>query len=212
MNKEECVLFFEKLNSMKDKQYIENFLIYNTALVIAGIKPASTVTIIKTNNDLYSMWIKYGRKFIRNIYLDFIELRESKEAIIILVFCKELLQSHINTKENKKFLMDLGYSKERDIDDLLNELKIRYSLSHYPHELGVFLGIPLNDVKDFIECKEKRCLLCGYWKVYNDFHYAKEVFDKFDMVKEITMRNLIKGNNSEELVATIRNSINRGYN
>lgn len=207
MNKNNCVLFYEKLNTMEDKEYIENFLVYNTATVIAGIKPASTVTLSKIYGDLYTKWIKYGKDFIKKICLNYIDLRENEKAVIILIFSKDLLISHVNKEKNKNFLINLGYSEEMDIDRTLTDLKKRYDLYHCPHELGIFLGIPLSDVKDFMEYGEKRCLLCGYWKVYNDYYDAKMTFNRYDEIRERTVNNLIKGNNSEALVVCIRKNI-----
>ena len=38
----------------------------------------------------------------------------------------------------------------------------------FPHEIGVFLGYPLDDVKGFIKNEGKKYLMIGYWKVYSD--------------------------------------------
>lgn len=48
--------FYEKLNSLPEKEYIENFLVYNTATVIAEAKPASILNFSEDNKSLYSGW------------------------------------------------------------------------------------------------------------------------------------------------------------
>ena len=55
--------------------------------------------------------------------------------------------------------MQLGYSDNSDINNYLYMLKNRYKEFNCPHELGIFLGFPLNDVMDFMNCKNKKC----YW-------------------------------------------------
>lgn len=58
-----------------------------------------------------------------------------------------------------------------------------------------------------MECKEKKCLLCGYWKVYNNTIEAKKIFDKYDEIKEYTIKNILKGNNSSHsLIVSIKDS------
>lgn len=72
---------------------------------------------------------------------------------------------------------------KEDINNYVNTLKDRYEKYNCPHELGVFLGYPLDDVRDFMEYNNKKCLGCGYWRVYNDITRAKEIFSKYDKVK-----------------------------
>jgi hypothetical protein len=65
--------FYNKLNSMSDKDYIENFLLFNISQVVAGVKPASTVTFKKSGDNTYLKWVNYGREFAKHIDLEFIE-------------------------------------------------------------------------------------------------------------------------------------------
>jgi hypothetical protein len=199
--------FYNKLNSMEDDEYIENYLLYNTSLVIAGAKPAVTITIKKNNHKLYNSWTKFGKSFIDIINLEYTELRENMEYIILMIYDRRALNKNLNIKENKEFLINLGYKENFIIDDCIENLKNRYDKYHCPHELGLFLGIPFEDVKDFMECTEKKCLLCGYWKVYNNTMEAKKIFDKYDEIKEYTIKNILKGNNSSHsLIVSIKDS------
>lgn len=198
--------FYNKLDSMKNKEYIENFLVYNTSLVIAGVKPAVTITIKKNNKKIYDNWKQFGKDFIENIKLKSIELRESDNSIILMIYDEEIIKKEVLNKDNMKFLINLGYSYEAEIEDYINTLKSRYEKYHCPHELGLFLGIPFEDVKDFMECTTKKCLLCGYWKVYNNSRQAKIIFNQYNKVKEYTMRSMLKGNLSQDLVFNIKKS------
>ena len=36
----------------------------------------------------------------------------------------------------------------------------------FPHELGLLLGYPAEDVRGFMGIGYKKCLYTGYWKVY----------------------------------------------
>ena len=198
--------FYNKLDSLHDKEYIETFLVYNLSLVIAGIKPAITVTIKKNNQKLYNSWNDFGSCFLDNIDLKCIELRESNDSIIAMIYDEYMLEKELSQKSHMEFLFNLGYPSNACVCDYLNILKNRYEKYHCPHELGLFLGIPFEDVKDFMECTTKKCLFCGYWKVYNNGNKAKEIFNKYDKVKEYTIKNMLKGNSSRDLALSIKNS------
>ena len=65
-------------------------------------------------------------------------------------------------KRIKNFITARIFVNEGDINDHLLKLKERYKQFNCPHELVCIFRF-LNDVKDFMNCKEKKCLTCGYW-------------------------------------------------
>ncbi|NRT75920.1 DUF3793 family protein [Clostridium beijerinckii] len=198
--------FYKRLDLMEDKEYIENFLVYNSSLVIAGVKPAVTINLKKSNEKMYFGWNDFGKKFIKNINLKFIELRENNDCMIIMIYDENILEKELNKKSHIDFLANIGYPSQIKIDRYIDTLKFRYNKYHCPHELGLFLGIPFEDVKDFMECTTKKCLLCGYWKVYNDSKKAKMIFNTYDTVKEYTINNMLEGSLSRDLALSIKNS------
>ena len=203
--------FYKKLNSMEKKEYMENFLVYNTSWVIAGIKPAVTIAFKKKDEKIYDNWNKYGKKFIKDINLKYVELRENDDSIILMIYDEKVLERELNKEEQIDFLINLGYSEEVEINEYVKTLKERYEKYHCPHELGLFLGIPFEDVKDFMECTTKKCLLCGYWKVYNNSEEAKIIFNQYDKVKDYTIKNMLEGNSSRIIVSSIKDSFYNDY-
>jgi hypothetical protein len=195
--------FYDKLNSLSDKEYMEMFLLYSISPVISHLKPASTITIKKKNDMLYNRWIKYGKNFIAEINLKFTELRENNDVVVLMIYDSKSIEECVSQYENNKFLTGLGY-KNGSVEDYIDKLKVRYAKYHCPHELGLFLGIPIKDVKDFIDCSDKKCLICGYWKVYNDFELAQEMFEKYDKIKEHTMDSVLCGNTAMNITRSIR--------
>ncbi|MDR1774187.1 MAG: DUF3793 family protein [Clostridioides sp.] len=195
--------FYDKLNSLDDKEFMEMFLLYAISPVISKLKPASTITIKKNNALLYNRWQKYGKDFLKEIELEVVTLRENKSAVIVMIYDFNSIENSIKIQENKDFLEKLGYDI-LSVENCIEKLKTRYSKYNCPHELGVFLGIPIKDVKDFIDCSDKKCLMCGYWKVYNDFEIAKEMFDKYDSIKKHTMDKVLLGNKSIEIIYSIK--------
>lgn len=196
--------FYKKLNLLEEKDYIENFLVYSLSLVITGSKPSSTITFKRCGENLYNKWITYGIDFIRKINLDFIELRNCDDALIVLIFNKSSLENYIFEENHMKLLSEFGYSENDDILDSLKILKMRYDLYKCPHELGLFLGIPIKDVRDFMDCSSKKCLMCGYWKVYNDHKKALIIFNHYDKIKEYTVHQMLNGKTSLSLAFNLK--------
>ena len=54
----------------------------------------------------------------------------------------------------------------------------------FPHELGLLLGYPPEDVEGFIRHRGKNCLCTGYWKVYENREQKQQLFQRFEYAKE----------------------------
>lgn len=197
---------YETLKEMNDKDYIEKLLVYNMSIVIEGSKPSATVTLKKGSDDTYDKWVTYGKEFIHNIGLNYIVLRENSDSAILLIYNEDTLKPHIFDEKSYGFLTGIGYSLEKDLQSYLSKLKERYSFYHCPHELGVFLGYPIDDVEDFIKCTSKQCLMCGYWKVYNDLDHAVKVFEKYDIIRSKTAESILHGLKTHDLVCKLNSN------
>lgn len=202
--KEELKEFYSKLYLLEGQEYMKKFLLYTVAPVVSGHKPSCTITFSKDGKNLYEHWKYYCKEFSEQTGLKYINLIENQTTIVTLIYNENSLESCLNKNNIKEFLFNLGYFKANDINDILNTLKERYNICNCPHELGIFLGIPLNDVKDFMNCTEKKCLMCGYWKVYNDFAKSKRIFNKYDEIKRYAMKGILKDVDVITMVSGLR--------
>ena len=117
--------------------------------------------------------IKYNGKGVF-----FINLLKRDNSSLIYVYRPLKLTKNLSSIAAHNFLKSYGY-KLNDLESDLNYLKYRFeSLQKTPHEIGVFLGYPIWDVKGFIDNKGKDFKYCGTWKVYNNTDYAKIYFKK----------------------------------
>lgn len=186
-----CLDLYQKINSYENQKYFESFILYSVATVLAGVKPSCTINFKRNSKDDYANWNKYGETILASIKLEYIKLRDDGKSMIILVYKKSLIRKQLINHKINAFLVKLGYSNELDVDGYLNTLKKRYEKYNCPHELGIFLGIPIEDVIDFMECNEDKCIACGYWKVYNNYSSAMRTFKIYDKVKDITAKQII---------------------
>ena len=92
------------------------------------------------------------------------------------------------------FLKGSGYETEGGGDQLLRQLSRRLCLEEeFPHEIGVFLGYPLEDVEGFIRHRGRNFSLCGYWKVYGDPEEAQIKFERYRCCTVHCMEQLRSG-------------------
>ena len=93
------------------------------------------------------------------------------------------------------FLAREGYRLPEDAADcnaLLDQLSLRLccaaEAADFPHEIGVFLGYPLEDVVGFIRHRGKCFTCCGRWKTYGDPAAARQHFDQLAKCTAVYLR------------------------
>lgn len=164
---------------------IDKLLIKYASPTLAGVKTGSLFKIYKNNNlDLYKEIENYNILLNSlDVYLNIIYTCD-KYDLIYLYRLKMLLDDFRN-QNIIDFLKYYGY-EGTTIKDYIFHLKNRFELFHKtPHEIGVFLGYPLNDVKDFIKYKGNNFKICGCWKVYNDVELCSEKFKLFKKYTQV---------------------------
>lgn len=191
MKGKEILEIFNIIKNLEDKEYMFSILAYNIAPSILKNKPSTIVNLSKDNRNLYMLWDKYGEEFERYFSLDTYSLKDTNDFKLKLFYRKESLENHLYKKENINFLQKIGYNKSKNIEGYLDMLKIRYE-TECPHELGVFLGIPLEDIEGFIDNSTDNYLLNGYWKVYENVEEAKKTFEEYDKARLNILNSVYK--------------------
>ena len=93
------------------------------------------------------------------------------------------------------FLKRYGY-EDMDVLSAIRRLSARLQATgEFPHEIGVFLGYPLEDVTGFIDNRGKGFLRSGTWKVYSNIAEAEKTFYKYKKCTDI-YTNLWEGGKS----------------
>lgn len=162
---------------------IEKMLVEKCSPTLAGIKTANLFSI-KIDDCFFENLQKVRDKLQeKNVYIKIMKMQ--KNTALVYVYRKKSLIEDINHKKVEAILEKIGYNLA-DIDTILDKLATRIGKnSEFPHEIGLFLGYPLEDVEGFICNKGKKCSMCGYWKVYSDVEQAKRKFSQFDKCQKV---------------------------
>ena len=186
---------FGMLKSM-DRRKIELQIALQCAPTIARLKTSNLLIISREQEDNVRYVLRQHRLLGYRLVYD-------RNRVVFLVFNKDMLMNYLSHYEVSRFLLEYGYDAN-DFGKSLRQFKERYDAyvhnrKNFPHEMGVFLGYPLCDVKGFIENGGDGFILSGYWKVYQNLEQARKLFNQFDKVKDDMVRKLyFKGERCHE--------------
>ena len=76
----------------------------------------------------------------------------------------------------------------------------------FPHELGLFLGYPIEDMEGFIKNKGENYLYAGYWKVYQDAEDKKLLFVAYESAKEGLLLLVAHGYSMHSIIVYIQDN------
>lgn len=181
---------------------LEKIIGFHCAPVLRGIKVANLVAIPRELNDEFAQAVQLYNKEFNYKGLYFFELCHCPQKRLLLVFRKEMLQNYLLKSENVEFLAHYGYDVKESLIDWLYRLKMRLeACKDFPHEIGMFLGYPLADIKGFITYCGSGYLLCGEWKVYSNRISAMQSFYCYKLCRKFCQTELEAGKGLADLVA-----------
>lgn len=180
---------FELVQGMNLKS-IETQIALQCAPLISGLKVSNLLIISAEDEALV-------RVILRRSGISFFRLLRTGEKVTFLLFRKNPLEAYLKQQEVEAMLAEAGYA-ELSLGNILSTFQKRYA--HYmsaggrfPHEMGLLLGYPAEDVKGFVENEGKNFLYSGYWKVYADVEEKRRLFQKFENAKETVIQLLSYG-------------------
>lgn len=156
---------------MSDAEYA---LGVHCGITFAGIKPASLFGLRREAVPA----IEHCRSCFCRKGFAFEVMREDGERTLFYVYHRQKLDAVLFGAENRRFLEEEGYRYET-AEQAVSQLKRRMYLEEFPHEIGIFLGYPLEDVKGFIAHPRRGVQLTGYWKVYENAEEKAKLFARF---------------------------------
>ena len=158
----------------------EKLLVLHCAPALAGIKPASLFAVREKREEARQKAAALSRQ-CEGLGICFSAIDISESTTLLFVYNRELLAKVLSAGENVLFLAERGYAPFAPTESAVRLLcqRLKAGAGGFPHEIGVFLGYPLEDVKGFIANEGRACKMRGYWKVYGDEKRARALFDMY---------------------------------
>lgn len=157
----------------------EALLIRHCAPTLAGIKPGNLFNIeIHCEPELAHTLQTFNADLNpKGVYVTCLRYRHARA--LLYVYRPRLLMDDFAEPERRAFLIQKGYDPDH-LAHALAHLAARLQDSDaFPHEIGLFLGYPLADVKAFIADQGKNSTCVGYWRVYTNAPKAEAIFDRY---------------------------------
>ena len=182
---------------------LEKELIYYCAPTLAGMKTA----------NLFSHKFQEKDKFLKDIFalnntanakgvqIDILSIK--KNRALIYVYRKKPLLRDLKSSQASKILKYYGYDIDGCVEKYIENLKLRLKMTIcFPHEIGLFLGYPAEDVVEFIRQQGKNCKFCGLWKVYCNVDDAKALCAKYEHCQTVYRRVFNKVGNIAQMIVS----------
>lgn len=177
----------------------EELVIRHCSPTLAGVKTGSMFSCVyKSSVELKNFIRSLNGVFVKK-GLRALPLKAANGKALIYIYRPCKLKNDLQQSIAAKLLSEHDYdccSPERCIIHLMSRLK---KSSEFPHEIGLFLGYPAEDVQGFIENKAACCKCVGAWKVYGDELSARKTFAKYRKCTEIYCKKYADGTSIERL-------------
>ena len=179
-----------------DENSVELRLIIQNAAVLKGKRISGMLFL--NDKELARISMK-----LHNTNISLIILCTCKKRHLVMVYRAKELEEHLRSKEVSDYLREFGYRRDDFISNLIRlhqRMNGFYNkMKEFPHEVGVFLGYPICDIKGFLENKGERYLHSGYWKIYGNLEETRKKFLSYDEAREIASDEFLSGRELESI-------------
>ena len=168
-----------------DRERIETHLVVQCAPMISGMKVSNLLNVEK----------KLAPQMTQ----------ESEDKATFLVYREDGLKAYLMQDRVCQSMKNFGY-ESLDLSDVLSRFQKRYAdcmeqIAEFPHEMGLLLGYPVEDVEGFIENKGHNYLYAGYWKVYGHVEEKKALFNRYEEARKVLIQLLASGRSVSEMAS-----------
>jgi hypothetical protein len=202
--------FHNIVRSMSCPDRIRMLFRYAAAPVINGCRPAALVTI---GACCYDSWAESKEELLEDTGLCCETLIVCDNTFVLFIYRQSALARALTDRTAIGIMRERGYFLPESViggdaggdelmarlteSHLLPTLAGRYAMyiagadAEFPHEIGLFLGYPPEDVAAFIENDGKNYACRTHWKVYHEPDAAREICSRIDRAKSDEADRLI---------------------
>ena len=184
------------LSTVQDEReirYLAWHIVNCIAATVAGVKPATIINLKKGRNRFFDLWNEFGGVLFNGSRISYCEFKKDSHSVVLFFYLRQRLCELFEVERIRKFFSALGYETDKGIENILLELKKRYNSNFFPHEIGVFLGIPLKDVEAFMGFKTLSYVKTSMWKIYGDSEESLKVEWRYKQAEKMIKKRLFCG-------------------
>ena len=181
----------------------EEILIRQGAPTLAGIKTGSLFSCpCEDREDLLADIRRLNRRLSPK-GLCLLPIRFLAGQALLYLYRPAELRRDLRDARVSELLRQAGYEDE-SCARCVARLACRFRESgEFPHEVGLFLSYPPENVKGFIAHRANDFKCAGLWKVYGDEEKARALFAKYKKCTEIYCALWQSGSRLEQLAVAV---------
>lgn len=181
---------------------ILNYFMERVGATLAGVKPAELINV-SVNGENKRQW-EEGKKVLESCYrFKVIQVRERNQKVQVFFLHRGALDRTLQQRPVLLFLKRLHYPTEYSLENYVHTLTQRIKSSHFPHEIGVFLGYPLKDVMGYLGYPGLKLTDIKGWRYYGHGKLSVRTYEKFKEARnkaKLILQKLEKNQAPEEII------------
>jgi len=163
----------------------EDMIVRHCSPTLAGLKTGNMFScwfsnVAEMRDTLRRLNNSLGKKGLR-----ILPLRFKQNQALVYVYRPSRLSQDLQHDTACRLLLERGYGMESPERCVIQLIKRLGESDEFPHEIGLFLGYPPEDVRGFIENRAEGFKCVGYWKVYGDARAARELFARYKLCTDV---------------------------
>lgn len=177
----------------------EELLVRHCSPTLAGMKTGNLFACSFSDECEVKESVRCWNRKLTKKGLRVLPVRLQNGRALIYVYRPSRLSVDLQHDTAGRLLQERGYctkTSERCVVELIKRLGEN---EEFPHEIGLFLGYPPEDVNCFIKNKADGCKCVGCWKVYGDEKEAQKIFAKYKKCTDVYCNQYAKGRSIERL-------------
>lgn len=181
----------------------DEMIVRHCSPTLAGMKTGNMLTCYYENADEMKNSLRRWNRLLGKKGLRVLPLRFQKNQALIYVFRPSRLSKDLQNDIAGRLLAEYGYADKTPQRCILRLMQRLKASGEFPHEIGLFLGYPPEDVNGFIENKAGGSKFAGCWKVYGDVEAAQKLFAKYKKCTDVYCEQLSRGKSVERLTVAV---------
>ena len=181
----------------------DEIIVRQCSPTLAGLKTGNLFLVEFNTKEELQEDISNVNKRLESKGLRILSVRCRGNKALMYLYRPSHLKRDLEDEEAIRLLKEMGYScssPETCIVTLIDKLN---NVSEFPHEIGLFLGYPPEDVRGFIENKAHNYKCVGTWKVYGDAEEAQKKFYRYRKCSNVYYEQWSKGKSMERLTVAM---------
>lgn len=156
--------------------------------MLTGLKAASLLSFHKSKFRDFAGLLAVYEPCFKCKGISMFKVSEGEDYVLLLFYRAGALWRDLNRAKAKEILVQCGYRIEDTLQEKLDFLRMRMQIrKSFPHEIGLFLGYPAEDVAGFISHKGHDFVIAVIGKSMS----TKEKLERYLICMLIVLRSFV---------------------